>query len=173
MSHFGEVALERSSIPQDDKETVREEAIKWKSHPLTENTLKTVALFGVLAVVLYAIYFAFGSLYFVGLAAVVLFLSLMRYFVPTHYRADKRGISILFFGLSKFREWSSFRNVYLHSSGIHLAPFERPSALDSFRGIFLLFGKGDKNEIVQFVTRNIQQKNEKSPSGEVQGNINA
>lgn len=156
--------MEQYLTPQGEKEKVQEEVIRWKSHPVSENNLKTVALFGVFAVVLYAVYYAFNSLYFVALAAGVLFFSLLKYFFPTHYQADIRGITISFLGAGKFRPWTSFGNGYVHSTGVNLAPFEKPSVLDSFRGTFILFGRGDKDEIVQFVTRNIQQKNEKSLS---------
>jgi hypothetical protein len=162
-----------SDVQSKSGEETKEKIIKWRSHPLTENIPKTAAFIAVLALVLSVVYFAFNSLHFVALAAVVLFLSLMRYFVPTHYQADSRGISILFFGISKFREWSSFRNVYVHPTGVHLAPFERPSALDSFRGTFLLFGRGDKNEIVEFVRKNIQRAEEKENLADIRDKIDA
>lgn len=160
------------SESQTSKE-ITEKTLRWKSHPLIENTARTITLFALLGVVLWAVYFAFDSVYYLCLAAIVLFFSLLRYFVPTHYQADSRGIHILFFGISKFREWSSFSNFYLHSTGVHLAPFERPSALDSFRGMFILFGRGDKDEIVEFLKRNIQRMEGKGMQANPEQTTNA
>ena len=40
------------------------------------------------------------------------------------------------------RPWTAFRNLYPHAMGVHLSPFDRPSALDPFRGLFLRYAPG-------------------------------
>ncbi|MFH1421469.1 MAG: hypothetical protein ABIH42_01955 [Planctomycetota bacterium] len=120
--------------------------------------MKTILFFVVLCIVLFAIAYAFKDYLYVIISAVILFLSMSKFFLPTQYCADNNGISYSFLGIKKFREWKTFKNAYFHSTGIHLAPFEQPSSLDSFRGLFILYGKGNKAEIKDFITTQIQIK---------------
>jgi hypothetical protein len=57
-------------------------------------------------------------------------------------------------GREKFRPWSDFRNVYVHSDGIFLAPFKEPSRLDGFRGLYVAF-RENGDEIVQFTRKRL------------------
>ncbi|MCX7702811.1 MAG: hypothetical protein N2234_01735 [Planctomycetota bacterium] len=98
--------------------------------------------------------------------ALLLFLSLRRFFLPTIYILDDEGVSVITAGWVKKRKWNEFRNAYFHKVGIHLSPFEKPHFLDSFRGVFLRYNRKEKNlqqeEVERFVREKIGQGDGKS-----------
>ncbi len=52
------------------------------------------------------------------------------------------------------REWSHFRSFYPDKNGVLLSPFAKPSRLENFRGVYILFGE-NKDEILDFIRMRI------------------
>jgi|GEM_PF-478682 len=93
--------------------------------------------------------------------ALILFLSLRRFFLPTTYSLDDESVTMTTGGWQKKRKWSEFRNAYFYKVGIRLSPFEKPHFLDGFRSIFLRYGEngqGGSKEIERFVKEKISQE---------------
>ena len=77
-------------------------------------------------------------------------ISLSRYFFPTRYVLDGKGINSEHLGLKQRRSWAEFRRVEEHRDGIFLRPSVRPSRLDSFRGVFLRCDQ-NREDVARFV----------------------
>ncbi len=61
------------------------------------------------------------------------------YLLPIRYEADEAGIRQK--GWSpRLMRWERVRRVVWGEQGVLLSPFEKPSRLDAFRGIFLWYG---------------------------------
>jgi len=92
----------------------------------------------------------------------VLMLSLRRYFLPTEYRLDPDGVTVRHLGATTHVSWRNLKRYTLEPHGIFLSPFEEPSRLENFRGIFLLTGK-HREAVAAWLSRHWT---EGSPHGE-------
>ncbi len=82
-----------------------------------------------------------------ALAVVLLVLSLRRFFFPTRFAVDADGvIADSLFGAQRLA-WSEVRRLAVDRHGAYLSTRSRPSRLDAFRGMHLLFGPA-RDEVV-------------------------
>lgn len=88
-----------------------------------------------------------GLLLMLGMTAAV--------FLPVSYKLDEYGVTVRFFGTAGFRPWSHYRNFYDHPTGAHLTTMPKPSALDPFRGHYLLY-RGNRAEVVAILQAQIK-----------------
>ena len=126
------------------------ERLCWRSHPLVDDTPRSVLLVGLLTGASVAAGVAFGGVGYAVIAAVVLCGSMGRYLLPTRFELDGSGAASSFLGHRRVMPWEAVQRVSVHREGVHLSPFDRPSRLDSFRGTFLRFA-GNADEVVSFV----------------------
>jgi len=129
--------------------------LQWRSFPLKEEPFRALLVLSISALFLYIAYDWTEMWFLVMLCGGVLFLSLRRFFLPTVYRLDEEGVTIITGGWESRRRWSEFKNAYFHKIGVHLSPFERPSWLDSFRGLFLRYS-GNGEEVERFVRERLE-----------------
>ena len=52
--------------------------------------------------------------------------------------------------------WSDFRSFYADRNGVLLSPFARPSRLENFRGVYVRFGRSNRDEIRDFIRRKVR-----------------
>lgn len=116
--------------------------LSWRTHPMKDDAPRSYAVLVALLALSVLMNWTFGGWLWSVLAAALLMTSLGRYFLPTAYRLTAEGVEVRFLGRRVRRPWTSFRNLYPHPMGLHLSPFERPSALDPFRGLFLRYAPG-------------------------------
>lgn len=137
-----------SSTPSDA--VVDKRALRWRSHPLMEGFRRSVLLIAVMLAVIASVHVGFGGLGYALLAAVFLAVSLSSYFLPAWYELDGDGAALRFLGRTRRLAWRDVRRVDVRKDGVHLSPFDAPSRLDPFRGLFLRFS-GNADEVVSFV----------------------
>jgi hypothetical protein len=133
--------------------------LHWSVLPAARSRKKTWGLLIFLAVLLPAVTILYG---FFGLflAVLLLSLSLLPFFLRTHYEMNEDEI-IVKKPYSRLRkDWSHFRSFYPDKSGVLLSPFSRPSRLENFRGVYILLGE-NRDEILRFVERKIAEVTEK------------
>lgn len=142
------------TIPTPDL-TPRREALTWISHPLKKNKRNTllVILFLVLAPAI--VFFSTRSLFFLLLSFLILLGSLSSFFLPTSYELSQERIRVKFFFNTKEMEWKKYRSFYVDKNGVLLSPFEKPSRLENFRGIYIRFNQ-NKEEVVNFLKERIK-----------------
>ena len=124
--------------------------LEWRSHPVKRRPLVSVLATLFLTLVAAVVFFATESLGFALLALVVLFASLARFYFPTSYRLSDRRITIKSATQTLHKDWSLYRSCYVDKNGILLSPYTRPTRLENFRGLFLLFAD-NREEVTAFV----------------------
>jgi hypothetical protein len=74
------------------------------------------------------------------LALAVLFLSLGRFFFASRFILDGEGVTARYLLRTQRCRWSEVRRFCHDSRGAYLSTRSRPSRLDAYRGVHLLFG---------------------------------
>ena len=126
------------------------ETIRWRSRPIVDDFPISLLLVAACVGACVGAAVAFGGVGYAALAAVVLGVSLARYFLATDYEMDEQGVTVRSFGQSRTVPWSKVRRVTVGPRGVYLSPFEKASRLDSFRGTLLRFA-GNAEKVVEFV----------------------
>jgi cell division protein FtsW (lipid II flippase) len=134
--------------------------LTWKSCPVIDDYPKSVLLIAILAAVIIAVSIGFRDVWFVLLTAVLLAISLIKYFAPSTYILEDEKIKVILLGFTKEYKWSSFRNYNVSSVGVYLSPFKKPSPLDPFRGCLIRFGNSDRGgvrpeQVIEFIGKKI------------------
>jgi hypothetical protein len=131
------------------------ETIQWVSWPLRdEPRRKTLLLFALvgLAVAVSAMMSLFAAL----LAALLLFVLMGPYFLPTRCEVSERGVETRFPLFGRSRSWDVYKRYAVMKDGVFLGTFAEPSRLDSFRGDFLRFHRGmDRERVLELVRRHV------------------
>jgi len=130
--------------------------LSWRTHPFLENAPRSYGAAAFLVALALLVNCAFGGWLWSALAVLFLFGSLARYFLPSEYRLTAEGVEVRFLGRLRRYPWGRFRNLYPHGVGLHLSPFERPSGLDPFRGLFLRYARGMGPEVEAFCRARIR-----------------
>lgn len=130
------------------------EILEWTCHKAKRNPLLTAGVSALILTFSVVVFYATEkSAVFAGLALVILFLSLSRFYLPIRYRLSDRRIMIKSLTQTLYKEWSVFRTCYPDKNGILLSPFVQPSRLENFRGVYLLF-----NDNAQTVTEFVKAR---------------
>lgn len=117
------------------------EPLRWTAHPAAERPAAAVGLAAILIGIGAAGWSWSGAPVFGIVAALLVSGFMLPFLLPTRYEAGEEGLSIASFGRARVVKWSSVKNLYVHATGVHLSPFDRPSPLDPFRGAFVLYGR--------------------------------
>ena len=131
-------------------------ALEWTCHPLrSESRLRTASLCALLAVCSAAAWVGLDGFAYGLLALLVLAGSVSRYLLPTRYALDEGALYRTHLLRTRSWPWSAFRRVDRRVDGLFLSPFGRGSRLDSFRGVFLPFGRNG-SEVTAFVRARVE-----------------
>jgi hypothetical protein len=131
-----------------------EVVIRWSTHPVKRSTKISVLVILFLFVVWFLVYLTTFSLLLTILSVVIMLGSLSPFFLPTYYELDNKKVKVKFFFNTKEKEWNMFRSFYVDRNGVLLSPFDRPSKLENFRGLYVRFNQ-NKEEVVDFVRSKI------------------
>ncbi len=131
-------------------------ALEWTCHPVRRRPWVSVlvSLFAIILVVV--VYYTTLSKAFAVLALVVLYASLAKFYFPTRYRLTAEGITVKTVTQTIHKDWSLYRSCYADKNGILLSPFVRPSRLENFRGLYLMFA-GNRDEVTELVKEQIRK----------------
>ncbi len=128
----------------------------WTVHPLRDNWIRTLLLAIFLALVFALIYLSFQSIAVTILSAACLVCSLYRYFIPARYEFYDDRVVVVSFSRRVEKPWTDFRSFYADRNGVLLSPFARPSRLENFRGLYVRFGGGKRDEILDFIRQKVR-----------------
>jgi hypothetical protein len=129
--------------------------LRWSVLPAKRSPKKTWAVVIFLSVFLAVVYFFYG-LFAVCLGLVLLALSLLPFFLRTRYEFSEDGFVVKKPYSRLKKEWSSFRSYYPDKNGVLLSPFAKPSRLENFRGVYIMFGD-ERDAVLEFVGRKVEQ----------------
>lgn len=146
----------------DDQESGA--TLEWVSHPVKRRPLVSVAV-SVFIIACCAITFiSTNSTWFAGLALAILIGSLAKFYFPTRYRLSPKGVTIKTTTQTLTKEWRLYRSCYPDRNGILLSPFEEPSRLENFRGLYLIFNN-NADDVTSFVRRHIASNDGSTTDG--------
>ena len=129
-------------------------SIRWSCHPVKRRPLLSV---GITLLVMFIIAMVFNttqSVFFGLLAFIIMFVSLAKFYFPTHYCLSDKGVTVKTTSQTLTKNWSEFRSFYPDKNGILLSPFAVPSKLENFRGLFIMFNE-NRDEVTSFVKNHI------------------
>ena len=128
--------------------------LRWVTHPVKRSTKISIIVILFLFVIWFLVYLTTFSFLLTVLSVVIMLGSLSPFFLPTYYELDNKKVKVKFFFNTKEKEWNMFRSFYVDKNGVLLSPFERPSRLENFRGLYVRFNQ-NKDEVVDFVKSKI------------------
>lgn len=138
-----------------ENETVDEgEVLSWTCHPVRRRPLVSVAVTLFITLIGVLVQYATASLGFAVLALVVLFASLAKFYFPTTYILSDKNLKRKTMTQTLVKKWSMFRTCYPDKNGILLSPFTRPTRLENFRGLYIMF-EGNNDEVTAFIEQRI------------------
>lgn len=73
--------------------------------------------------------------------------STMEFWLGTSYRIDTKGASSRTGPSLTLIEWSEVKRLINEDHGVKLSPLERASRLDAFRGVFLKYDRGNREQV--------------------------
>ncbi len=132
-----------------------EVVLRWSTHPVKRSAKISILVILLLFVIWLLVYLTTFSPLLTVLSVVIMLGSLSPFFLPTHYELDDKKVKVKFFFNTKEKEWSTFRSFYVDKNGVLLSPFERPSRLENFRGLYVKFNE-NREEVVDFVKSKVK-----------------
>ena len=139
--------------------------LEWTTHPVKRRPFISILVTIFVFVVSMIVYYTTMSKMLGVLAMVIMFASLAKFYFPTTYRLTHDRITIKTMSQTLHKDWSTYRSCYPDKNGILLSPFVRPSRLENFRGIYLMFAN-NRDEVTNFVNAHIGKKTEPQPEKE-------
>jgi len=149
---------EKDTAARAEADTVSDEGavLSWRCHPVKRRPVVSMSVTAFIVLVGLLVYFATDSRGFTVLALVILFASLAKFFFPTEYRLSDKNIKVKTTTQTLVKDWSMYRSCYADKNGILLSPFTRPSRLENFRGLYIMFEK-NRDEVTAFVKERIDK----------------
>lgn len=140
-----------ATTPEDEGET-----LAWTTHPVKHRpTVAVLVTLLILAMGIIVFYMTMSKAFAV-LALLVLFFSLTKFYLPTHYRLTEKSVTVKTTTQTITKSWSNYRSMYPDKSGLLLSPFPVPSRLESFRGIYLIFAQ-NRDEVIRFADKQLKR----------------
>jgi hypothetical protein len=135
------------------------DSLDWVVHPLKRKPLVSVLVTVFILLCGLIVNWSTGMQWFAGLAMVIVFASLAKFYFPTRYRLDENGITIKTTTQTLKKEWSLYRTFYRDRNGLLLSPFTAPSRLENFRGLYLIFEQNG-DAVTDYVRRFVREYSE-------------
>jgi hypothetical protein len=132
----------------------KQETLEWSVFPFVEDGRRSLVVVLIVAGVGVAVQAAFRDIFLTVLSVVILLVSLHTFFTKTSYRLAEDGVTVTTVGVKTHKGWSAFKRYSADSKGVTLSPFAKPSRLDPFRSVRLLYG-GNRDEVVAFISKRI------------------
>jgi hypothetical protein len=128
-----------------------DQKLEWSVFPFTENLKRSIIVIVIIIACGIVVYLAFRDVFLGVLSVLILLASLHSYFSRTRYYLDQEGVIIRTSLAKTAKKWSDFKRFYADKKGITLSPFAKPSRLEPFRSVRLLFG-GNREDVVAFIS---------------------
>ena len=129
------------------------EAIRWRIRLSDKAPGKTIVIgiAGLVAFLVGAILFKNIVLGLVGFA--IIFGSTAEFWLGTSFSIDQKGATVRTGFSPTAIEWGNVKRVIRDSNGIRLSPLEQPSTMDAFRGVYLRYGKDNRDSIERAILK--------------------
>ncbi|MDD3731279.1 MAG: hypothetical protein PHU88_02770 [candidate division Zixibacteria bacterium] len=163
---------EKKNQPQPEETDAEGQVLSWRCHPVKRRPWVSLAVTLFVLLISFLVFYATGSRAFTVLALVILMASLAKFYFPTEYRLSDKNIKIKTTTQTLVKDWAMYRSFYPDKNGILLSPFARPSRLENFRGLYIMF-ENNRDEVTAFVKERLGRTASpalKSDDGDKEGN---
>ena len=138
----------------DDSPDKVELPLRWRVHRIAEEPLKgVVAVLVILAAGVGAAVFMGSALWGV-FAVAVLFVGLIKFFLPIEYAVDRSGIYESFLGIRRSASWRMFKRTVIVGREMLLSPYPRRRFIERFRAWQI---RVPSEEVAELITELIHQ----------------
>ncbi len=129
-------------------------SMQWSCHPVKRRPLFSIVITLLVLFIIAMVYNTTQSAFFGLLAFIIMFVSLAKFYFPTHYRLSDKGVTVKTTTQTLSKNWADYRSFYPDKNGLLLSPFAEPSRLENFRGLFIMFNN-NKEQVTEFVKSRI------------------
>lgn len=130
--------------------------LKWQSLPAKDSkpVIKVIAVLGFLLMLLVG----FVELSWVGLiiAFLVSIIVFIQFVFPTTFTINDNTLIVEFLFSKKEYDFARIKSYYPDNTGVLLSPFIKPSRLENFRGIYVRYGKEEKEKIIGLIKERVK-----------------
>ena len=130
-------------------------SVEWTAHPAKERPRDVALVLCVFCLTMAATLIAFQSLFLTGLAAVILTLGISSFLLPTTYSLSEWGVEAKGMVRKRARGWSELRRYEIGKEAVLVSPFAKKTRLDRYRGMVLLLGNADRDQVVRMLELNL------------------
>ena len=130
----------------------------WTAHPARERPREVALVVAVLFLTAGAVLASFQSLFLMVLATIILVITVSQFLFPTHYTITDVDVSERRLWVRKSRRWQDLRRVQVGVGAVLVSPFRKPSWMDRYRGLILMYGSTDKDELVRIVKQQVDAR---------------
>ncbi|MEE9167423.1 MAG: hypothetical protein V3U24_08200 [Candidatus Neomarinimicrobiota bacterium] len=132
------------------------ETFIWSVHPARERVGAAVGASGAILVMAFLIYFSFQNVLWSCLACVVMLLALNRFYFPSRFIINNEGITARYLFATQRYRWREVRRFLNDDRGAYLSSRVRPSRLDVYRGMNILFGR-HREAVVETIRKQLRE----------------
>jgi len=129
----------------------------WKIFPARDNLLKSLLGVLIISSISVVIKIVFVSFAWAILSALVLILSLQRFFFTSVYRIDDNGINAAYFLGKKYLPWTRIKTFEAGPTSAFLSPLKKISKWTLNRGMFLVYDPSEKDKIETIIKEGLKQ----------------
>jgi hypothetical protein len=132
----------------------------WTAHPAAERPGMALVACAVIALLAAAAWWSFGWMWAV-VSALVLVLSLNRFFFASRFVVDDDSITARYLFRSQRLLWKEVRRFVSDARGGYLSTRAVASRLDAYRGLHVIFG-ADRATVVELIKNRIRARDERA-----------
>jgi len=122
--------------------------LSWRVHPARQRPWAAAMAVGVIAALAAAAAFTAGR-WWGPATVVVLLLALQRFFFPSQFAIDERGVTARYLFGTQRLAWCDVRRLQTDGRGAYLSTRSRPSRMDASRGMHLQLGAEPKQVLAR------------------------
>jgi len=128
---------------------------QWKAHPAKERPKDVALVVAVVFLTAGAVLMSLQSLFLTLLAVIILVVAVSAFLFPTHYTITDVDVTEHRLWTRKARRWRDLRRAQVGQGAVLVSPFAHPSWMDRYRGLVLMYGGADKDELVELVKKQL------------------
>lgn len=128
----------------------------WTAHPAKDRPKDVALIVAVLFLTAGAVLMSFESVFLTVLAVAILIVAVSPFLFPTHYTITDVDVSERRLWVHKSRQWADLRRMQVGTGSVLVSPFSNPSWMDRHRGLVLMYGGVDRDELVELIRDKVQ-----------------